>query len=445
MTQPFRSSSAASLIVLASILAGCAAHQSHIAAASAVKGKTDLPQGLATQALAALGSNNIPVAIQLAERAVARTPTDAGLRALLGNAYFAAGRFHSAEGAFKDSVTLDPSEPQIILKLALVQIAEGKHAEAVATLNVGREVLDPSDFGLALALAGHPNEAVAILESAARRPGADSTVRQNLALALALAGDWTNARTVAAQDVPAGQLDERIHQWMQFAKPAHSFDQVATLVGVTPAALDPGQPVQLALTKDDAPQLQLAADVAASQKVASPPARPAEIKAKPQFVVEATVPAQVPAPVRAAAPVPVARTTMTALAASAVAEAKAVLASFSYNTPTMRKPAPAVAAKPAPEARRGTSSAVVQLGAYGSPARVLTAWDGEARKYSTLKAYLPMSARFSSAKGTFYRLAVQGFNSVGEANALCSSLRRQGGSCFVRNEAGDKPMQFASR
>jgi hypothetical protein len=52
--------------------------------------------------------------------------------------------------------------------------------------------------------------------------------------------------------------------------------------------------------------------------------------------------------------------------------------------------------------------------------------------------------RFSSAKGTFYRLSVKGFGSVNEALALCSSLRRAGGSCFVRNVAGDAPVNIAS-
>ncbi len=94
---------------------------------------------------------------------------------------------------------------------------------------------------------------------------------------------------------------------------------------------------------------------------------------------------------------------------------------------------------------RGNSTVVVQLGAFQSPGRVLTAWNGTARKYGALKAYLPTSARFASAKGTFYRLSVRGFNSVGEAHTLCNSLRHQGGSCFVRNFAGDEPVQYASR
>src|SRR5690348_6192504 len=97
MNQPLRFSSAASLIVLGSMMAGCAAHQNRVGAASYFSGKADVDMGLATRALAALNSNNVPLAISLAERAVEKTPKDAGFRALLGNAYFAAGRFHSAE------------------------------------------------------------------------------------------------------------------------------------------------------------------------------------------------------------------------------------------------------------------------------------------------------------------------------------------------------------
>jgi hypothetical protein len=37
------------------------------------------------------------------------------------------------------------------------------------------------------------------------------------------------------------------------------------------------------------------------------------------------------------------------------------------------------------------------------------------------------------------------FNSYGEANALCSSIHRQGASCIGRNFAGDAPVQYASR
>src|SRR4051794_35750416 len=233
MSRPLRFGPAASAIALASILAGCAAPQQK----TGFGGKADENVGLATRAMMALNAKDLPTAIDLAERAVEKSPDDAGFRALLGNAYFAAGRFWSAESAYKDSLSIYSNQPQVILKLALIETALGKKDEALAFLQAGRSVLDASNYGLALALAGHPADAVPILESAAREPGADATIRQNLALAHALAGDWTEARTIAAQDVPANKLDERIQQWMQLASPKKPADQVAALVGVTPAAV----------------------------------------------------------------------------------------------------------------------------------------------------------------------------------------------------------------
>jgi hypothetical protein len=139
------------------------------------------------------------------------------------------------------------------------------------------------------------------------------------------------------------------------------------------------------------------------------------------------------------------RPTLATLAASAVSEAKAVFAAVVPHSP----PPAAKPVKPraviAAAVRRGNSPAVVQLGAYGSPERVLAAWNGTAHKYGALKGYVPMSARFASLKGVFYRLSVRGFGSDAEARNMCMSLRRQGGSCFVRNFAGDKPVQYASR
>ena len=231
MNKPLRSSSTASIVVLASILAGCAAPQAESGAATSFGGKVgDI--GLATRAAAALNANKVPEAIQLAEQAVAKAPTDAGFRALLGNAYFAGGRFRSAESAYKDSLTIYPNQAQVMLKLALVQAALGKKAQAVETLNGARAAIGESNYGLALALAGHTGEAIRVLEPAARDTSADATVRQNLALAYAFAGNWDNARAIAAQDVPAGQLDTRIHQWMQLASPKTAAEQVAALTGV---------------------------------------------------------------------------------------------------------------------------------------------------------------------------------------------------------------------
>jgi len=429
MSKSFRFASAASLIALSTMIAGCAAPQHRV---SSLGGETTGEVGLATRALSALNSNDIPTAISFAERAVEKTPDDASFRALLGNAYFAGGRFASAEAAYKDSLAISAAQPQVVLKLALVQIAQGKNAEAVSLLGANGNLLDPSDYGLALALAGRPADAISVLESVARAPGADARVRQNLALAYGFSGDWTEARTVAAQDVPAGQVDARIQQWMQLATPARASDQVAALTGVVPAALDPGQPVKLALRKSDTLQAAVApAPAFAPQpqfaEVVPPPL--------PQFVPPApppSDPARVPALVAEAAPAPA----FAPAPAVAIDEpVKPQLASITVKLPHARNPI----------LRQGKSNAVVQLGAYGSRERVAIAWEQLTKRYPKLRAYAPMTARFDSPKGTVYRLAIKGFASQQEAIARCGQLKNNGGACFVRNTAGDAPIQLASR
>jgi len=361
--------------------------------------------GFATRAQVALNANRIPEAIDFAEKAVAKSPSDAGFRALLGNAYFAGGRFRSAEAAYKDALSIYPDQAQVMLKLALVQIALGKKADAIATLKLARPALGDSNYGLALALAGRTSEAIRVLEPAARQTNADATVRQNLALAYAFAGNWDNARAIAAQDVPAGQLDTRIHQWMQLASPKSPAEQVAALVGVTPAAVDEGQPVRLALAHPDtqlaqaAPQAPVEAAVealvAAPVAVAAAPVAAAAAPVAPAPVVVASVP---PAP-------PPSRPTLATLASSAVAEAKAVLASVMPHHPApVAKPKPRVVVAAA--ARRGNSPAVVQLGAYGSPDRVLAAWNGSARIGRPAPAWTGTSQSSSCVDGSAISFSV---------------------------------------
>jgi D-alanyl-D-alanine carboxypeptidase len=450
MSRPFRFGPAVSTIALASMIAGCAAPQQK----TAFGGRADENVGLATRALIALDAHQVPTAIDLAERAVEHTPTDAGFRALLGNAYFAAGRFVSAEAAYKDSLTLNSNQPQVILKLALVETALGKKGEAVDFLRAGRSVLDPSNYGLALALAGETDEAIQELDAAARQPGADATVRQNLALAHALAGDWTEAKTIAAQDVPADQVDSRIHQWMQLASPKSPAYEVAALVGVTPAAADAGEPVQLALRKSDT---MMAAAAPAPKAVPVPQpqvaqAAPAALATpQPKFVEAVAAPAPAPQ-AQPAVVAPPAPKSMVAEAESLAAVPLAMISIAAHRAAgelASLMPAKPAAAKP--KARRiaaavshGNPNVVMQIGSYGSPQQVNAGWSRLTQRYPTLRAYLPLRARFDSPKGTFWRLSVQGFGNQREAIARCQTLKSRGGHCFVRGAAGDRPVEMAS-
>ena len=441
MNSTLRFGTAMSAVLLAAALAACAGPSgrsaSNFGRAENFAGKPDTRNiGLATRAQAALLAEQPAVAIDFAERAVAGSPNDAGFRGLLGNAYFAGGRFASAEAAYRDSLTLLSNQPQVVLKLVLVSVAQGKNDQALSFLDAAKNVIDPSDYGLALALAGQPQQAAQSLQQAAQAVGADSRVRQNLALALALSGDWTGARTVAAQDVPADQLDARIQSWMQLAKPARASDQVASLTGITPAAVDLGQPVRLAL-KDAGTRL------AALAPVVEP--APALVSAPVETAVATTA---VPALVVA---LPVAMRTRSApdyVAASLTPKAARVSAaprpSLSPRAAALTD-ARALYRRAALTTGQARSRAVVQLGAFASRGSVTAAWRRASTRFTTLRGYTPLAARFDGERGTVYRLSVQGFGSARQAFDLCGSLKRAGAACFVRNVAGDAPVQIASR
>jgi Flp pilus assembly protein TadD len=448
MSRSLRFAPAFTAIAMASAIAGCAAPQFGTRSASNSGGKVDLTNvGVATKAMIALNAQDFPTAVKYAEQAVANSPNVAGFRALLGNAYFASGRFASAESAYRDSLALSGNQPQVVLKLALVEIAQGKNSEAQRFLGSARNALEPADYGLALALAGQPQEAVSVLEAASRQVGADARVRQNLALSYALIGDWDSARTIAAQDLSADLVDARIQQWMVFAKPKVASDQVAAITGFHPVAGDPGQPTRLALRSTDTRTAEAAPAVQQPQVAEVVPQPVAEPSPAPQIAEAAPAPAPAPA---AVSPEPTAAVIATAAASAPEAPAAyAAMAAFNQRAQA-RKQAKAAAVR-APVRRAslaratGNSTSVVQLGAYGSPERVAAAWNTAARRYSSLRAYSPMSARFNSPKGLVYRLAVKGFANAEQAKDMCLSLRRAGGSCFVRTVAGDVPVRLASR
>ena len=198
------------------------------------------------QAAHALQQGNLAEATSLMERAVMASPRDVGYRMLLGDAYLRSGRFDSARITYAEAVQLDPSNVRGALSVALIHIAQGRPAAAVGILDNIADRAPAADVGLAYALAGRAERAVELLESAARSPMATPRTRQNLALAYAFAGDWNRARAIAAQDISPSDLDSRMAQWAQMARPGTGATQVATLLGVSPGA-DIGRPLQVAL------------------------------------------------------------------------------------------------------------------------------------------------------------------------------------------------------
>ena len=395
----------------------------------------------AAKAQKALAKGKIAEAVLHAEATVELRPQVATYRMLLGTTYLKAGRFDSARQSYADALSLEPGNGKAALNLALTQIATGDWSSARKTLDSHSDSIAPSDRGLAMALAGDPTGAIEVLNAAVRGPNADAKTRQNLALSLALASRWQEAKTMVAVDVAPQDVDQRIMQWAAFARPKSAYDQVASLLGVTPV-LDSGQPVALALN-GNGPAMAAAVE---------PPQPPVQAASE-----NATAVADVAAP----APAPEASVAVAAVAVAPVAAAPVAKPAFSgvvfgpRQEVVQRLPAVAVRAaapvhmgsqpmaSPARVAVKTTKgNFFVQLGAYENAGVAKDAWGRATRRDASFTAHTPSGMNVSTSAGKFYRLSVGGF-ARNDAVALCESYRAKGGTCFVRAAAGDQAASWA--
>jgi Flp pilus assembly protein TadD len=392
-------------------------------------------------------------AIALSEQAVELSPRNAGYRLFLADLYLKSGRFQSAETTYGDVLALDPGNPRASLSVALASIATGRNDAAVERLETVADTAPPSDVGLAFALAGQPQRAIELLEPAARASGADGRLRQNLALAYALAGDWEKARATAAQDVSPAELQRRLSQWAALARPSAQGERVAAILGIRAAASDEGQPVRLALAPpagqayaaaEPAPEPAPAVAAALAPVASVAPVAPPE--AAPVRAAEAEVPAWVPAAGATAARREETRPVYADAVQSLVTPQPAVASAAAPKlAPVRHFDRPVRLASAAVSQSSGPGRFAVQLGAFSSAAGVERAWAKAYRRYG-FESHTPLSTTYEVAgRPTLHRLSVAGFESRGEADRICRSVRAKGGVCFVRAVAGDAPVQWASR
>ena len=420
---------AASAIVLGTTMVGCTMNgaTAHPANVSDVRA-TKTAVVSARHAGEALAKRDYAKAVAFAETAVAAQPRDTGYRMLLGQAYLGAGRFQSAETSFADTLTLDPERDRAALNLALTQIAQGKPDAAKATLHDYRDKLAAADYGLALALAGDPDEAVRVLEVASRTTSANAKTRQNLALAYALQGKWANAKVMAVQDLTPDAADARIAEWASLARPGGASEQVLAILGVK-RAFDTGQPSRLALA---APAKAIETAMLAQPPV--PASQPAPIPSDP-------VPPPMAAPEAA-----VFETAVTATVASR-AEVSAPLIhadrtpvkSVQKSTralPTLRQ---AALLRPAPGGKF-----VVQIGAFSNAAVAERAWNRASAKFD-LSRYDAVNGSVQVRNASLVRVSIGGFSERGGAAAMCARIKQTGASCFVRLQSGDAPARWVQK
>lgn len=402
----------------------------------------------ASRAEAALASGKTDKAIKNAEQAVLADPRNAAYRATLGTAYLNAGRFKSAATTLDDAMSLGDASPRTALSLALAYIGAGDQRQAVAVLNDWRDQIDPADLGLAYALAGAPDRGINVLSDVLRSGQNTPKVRQNLAYSYALAGQWREARLMAAEDVPADQIDQRISDWAQSIGGAGGAYRVSTLLGVPVISNDPGQPAELALSNTPSAQ-QLAAEASALV-----PAQAAsgngELPALPAQGDEA--PAAAPSVALARYDAPVASQPQSFEAAFATSAPKGptpaalitdtvrfVSQPMVQKLPARYGIAPTQSAQPG-SAATANGTHLVQLGSFFSEQGARRAWGVYASRNPALDGHQMKISQAVVRGKRYWRVSAAGFDKA-EARSLCARVKDNGQGCIPY--ATDKPLPGA--
>ena len=386
-----------------------------------------------SKAQTALSKGQVNKAITYAEAAVSADPRNPGYRALLGAAYLEAGRFQSAATSFGDALNLGDENPRTVLSFALAKIAMGDSGAAVSVLDEYAQAIDPTDLGLALALAGQPERGMHVLVNAVH--SAEQTtpkLRQNLAYTYALAGNWRAARVMAAEDVPADQLEARLSQWASMSAPEMFQQRIAALLDVTPRA-DSGQPQQLALANFPGQQM-LAAVSAEEAGTDLAMAEPAPMRIA--YVPPTPTPVAPPAPGSTfaqafAAPEPsaprisyVSTPVVQELPMRAAPAASRVAAA----SPQRRMAPPAAPAPVASDKAAGTH--LVQLGSFSSKLEAERGWNVLKAKFPQLKDHKPVITEAVVNGRNFWRVAAAGFGPK-SAQSMCGTVKSSGHGCFA--------------
>ena len=393
-------------------------------------------------------------AVTKAEQKVAKAPQAIALRLELANAYLAAGRFESAIDTYKDAQFLGDKSVRTALSLALAHIAAGQDQDALAVLDEWRDAIPASDLGLALALAGETGRGVAILSDALRDGDDSPKLRQNLAYAYALDGRWREARVMAAQDVPAEKLDERISDWARAGRPDDYRNRVASLLHV-PLRGDAGQPQYLALAERKSEALAMAEPpTAASDEL--PPVEQGE-----SFWIADAVKPEEPEALAASAE-PATRDFDQAFAESS--ESVAVPGVKFVAKPVVQQlPVRTAAAEPSRASRKVSSvhglvqthqavavpaanpedrTHLVQLGSFSSAENADRAWRIFVSRNPELNNFDKTITKARVRGKIYWRVAAAGFDKS-NAMTMCSNVKGAGHGCFAYAEAHPLPGTIA--
>ncbi len=199
-------------------------------------------------------AGNLDAAIPLYGRALQANPQGVEAKLGLGQSYLSIGASEEAAAQFRDVLAkresnmvarrglaaamigmgqptlaeeqlalvlqADSSDYRALNVLGVALDMQGRHAEAQANYRKAIQLAPDylptrSNFGLSLAITGPPQEAVAQLAPIATARGSDARIRQNLAFAYAMAGDFENSLQISRRDLDEHNAQRQLYYYMQ--------------------------------------------------------------------------------------------------------------------------------------------------------------------------------------------------------------------------------------
>ena len=144
-------------------------------------------------------------AAEVFRKVISRFPQDAGAQNGLGIALVQLGKPAAALDPLRKAAAAAP-DARLFRTLGVAENLLGQNQQAEADYSRGLTLApdDPglnNNLGLSMARSGNFDGAIAVLRRAAKSPNATPQTRQNLALALGLAGRTTEAAQVARTDL----------------------------------------------------------------------------------------------------------------------------------------------------------------------------------------------------------------------------------------------------
>ena len=161
-----------------------------------------------------LSLNQVEDALVLFERVVKTDASNGAGLSGLGRSLVKAGEGRAALGPLDLAATVQPWDVKVWNARGVALDLVGRHVEAEASYRIGlnMEPENPTlrnNLGLSLALAGRPDEAIALLEPMAVK-GEDPRARQTLSLVYGLKGDDQAARELATEDMVDADADRNV-------------------------------------------------------------------------------------------------------------------------------------------------------------------------------------------------------------------------------------------